>query len=226
MPADPCRTLTLPEVYFQSKPRDGLVHARRLIRLPRRGVSTAAYNVRTNARVELPLLGMRRDGYAVLNCADGRRRLCGSHVLIAPLNAAVPYPEMRATPLLPPYGRVERGSASFVHLNAPARIGSGQRHQLDCGAASARAPQSDAPVLSVVLRENQITMWQRCRQSVAFDHAQSAGWTVVVPEPAQPSWDLHAATAWLWKTSNPSSGSVAPRPNTLLSLFWKLSSLR
>lgn len=148
-------------------------------------------------------------------------------LLITPLNSAAPYPEMRSTPLSPPHGRVQRGSASFVHLNAPPRIGSGQDHQFDRGAAPARAPHSHAPVLSVVSRKHQIAMGQGRRQRPALDHLQPAGRTVVVPEPAQPSYDLHAsATVGFWKISNPSSGSVAPRPNILLSLFRKPSSLR
>lgn len=84
-------------------------------------------------------------------------------LVTAPLNTTTPHPEMGATPRLPPYGGLKSGPADFVHLNAPPRVRSGQDHQLDRGAAPARAPHSGAPVLSVVPRENQIAMRQERR---------------------------------------------------------------
>lgn len=144
---------------------------------------------------------------------------------VAPVNTASLNPEMGSAATLSPHGRMQGRAASVVDPDVPPRRGSDHDSKFDGLSTSARASETDAPVLAIIPDQDQVALRKACWERVVLNDRQPSCRTMRVPEPAEPPDDLHLPTPLLLRRAgSPRRGSAAPRPRRPLAFLSKLSS--
>jgi hypothetical protein len=156
---------------------------------------------------------------------------------LAPHNASITNPEVRAASTLYPHGRRECWVHFRIDPDIPPRLGFWDNEQLDRPPAATRAAKTNAPILIAVSRENKIAARQSRRKAVSFDNAYAPPWAVLVPvlahTPPQvgnvlkngfPTANHAAAFRARFNAGRPRSGSISPRARSGVGETWKVSS--
>lgn len=125
-----------------------------------------------------------------------------------------------------PDGRTKCGRFVVLRLQRPVRLDLLKENQFQVVAATAWAPHSDRPIVSVITTEVHMSRRDRSRWSVTLDNDQFASRAISLPERTNPKPYRHAASLTLMgaRLGNPKRGSTKPSARSPVSSVLKSSS--